>query len=248
MHLQRTPRIDALLHELCSCTATSEELRVQASELPAGSAVPWALIKQAAAALQQHNPEAAHQLHAICRGSAIVGPPTVPRAPNPALAARREQLQFKLESMQYGQMVADVTQQERAAEDMRSMLPTAQSQLTFGAHVLVTMGTFSVLGYIGGKQLLHADELWAGLLAALGLTLGLLLETLLLIVRCNMPQRLEDRYPQLFDPKVYNKRPKVQTAAAMAQPSISTSSASSASSTATKPTGGGGAGLVRKRK
>ncbi|GFH10841.1 uncharacterized protein HaLaN_06233 [Haematococcus lacustris] len=175
MYLQRTPRIDALLHELCSCTTTSEELRVQASELPAGSAVPWALIKQAAAALQwvvdpylpyapsagplqpiivtivcrQHNPEASHQLHAICRGSAIVGPPTVPRAPNPALSARREQLQFKLESMQYGQMVADVTQQERAAEDMRSMLPTAQSQLTFGAHVLVTMGTFSVLGYIG---------------------------------------------------------------------------------------------------
>ncbi|GFH09549.1 predicted protein [Haematococcus lacustris] len=241
MYLQRTPRIDALLHELCSCTTTSEELRVQASELPAGSAVPWALIKQAAAALQwvvdpylpyapsagplqpiivtivcrQHNPEASHQLHAICRGSAIVGPPTVPRAPNPALSARREQLQFKLESMQYGQMVADVTQQERAAEDMRSMLPTAQSQLTFGAHVLVTMGTFSVLGYIGGKQLLHADELWAGLLAALGLTLGLLLETLLLIVRCNMPQRLEDRYPQLFDPKVYNKRPKTRDSAGL---------------------------------
>lgn len=43
--------------------------------------------------------------------------------------------------------------------------------------------------------LLHSQ---AGLAGALGLTFGLLLETVLLITRSNMPEPLEDRYPHLF--------------------------------------------------
>lgn len=42
----------------------------------------------------------------------------------------------------------------------------------------------------------------AGLLGVVGLTTGLLVETLLLIIRSNRPVPLEDRMPHLFDAKV----------------------------------------------
>lgn len=50
--------------------------------------------------------------------------------------------------------------QEREAEAQRGMFPSYRSQLSFAAHVLVTMFTFFALGYWGGKQYLELDELW----------------------------------------------------------------------------------------
>jgi hypothetical protein len=59
-------------------------------------------------------------------------------------------------------MVADVTVQERAAEALKedAILPTARLQIGFGLQVLVTMGTFFILGYLGTKHCLGGDELW----------------------------------------------------------------------------------------
>lgn len=62
--------------------------------------------------------------------------------------------------MQYASMVSDITQKERDAEAMRGLLPNARLQLSYGAHVLVTMFTFFSLGYYGSKHYLHFDELW----------------------------------------------------------------------------------------
>ncbi len=57
-------------------------------------------------------------------------------------------------------MVADVTVKEREAEELKgSLLPTARLQLGFGLHVLVTMGTFFAVGYVGARYL-GADDLW----------------------------------------------------------------------------------------
>ena len=85
-------------------------------------------------------------------------PTPPPKPPNPELEARRKQLQANLENMQYARMVEDVTQNEREAESMKGMLPSAQSQMSFGAHVLVTMFTFFALCYWGGKQYLGLGE------------------------------------------------------------------------------------------
>lgn len=58
-------------------------------------------------------------------------------------------------------MVADITEKERAAEEMRnSILPTTRLQLTFGAHVLVTMFTFFAVAYYGSKWFFGYSELW----------------------------------------------------------------------------------------
>lgn len=58
-------------------------------------------------------------------------------------------------------MVADITEHEQKAEEMRSsILPTSRLQLSFGAHVLVTMFTFWAVAYYGSKFYLSYDELW----------------------------------------------------------------------------------------
>ncbi|GIL71870.1 hypothetical protein Vretimale_672 [Volvox reticuliferus] len=130
----------------------------------------------------------------------IILPIPPPKEKSPELQARLAQLQKALDNKRYSEMVADITVRERKAEELRnSILPTSRLQLSFGAHVLVTMFTFWALAYYGSKLYLSYDELWAGMLGALGLTAGLLLETLLLIVRSNRPVPLEERMPELFD-------------------------------------------------
>jgi hypothetical protein len=58
-------------------------------------------------------------------------------------------------------MVADITENERKAEELRgSILPTSRLQMSFGAHVIVTMFTFWAVAYYGSKFYLSSDELW----------------------------------------------------------------------------------------
>ena len=42
-------------------------------------------------------------------------------------------------------------------------------------------------------------------MGCLGLTFGLLMETTLLIIRTNRPQPLHEKYPELFDKKIWVK-------------------------------------------
>lgn len=62
-------------------------------------------------------------------------------------------------------MVADVTLQERQAAALRDdpFFPTTKLQLSFGLHVLVTMGTFFAVGYYGGRFMLHSQSWVSGL-------------------------------------------------------------------------------------
>jgi hypothetical protein len=117
---------------------------------------------------REQNPGKVYLLSEICRGSDLHLPQPRAKPPNPALEARREQLRAQLENLQYSQMVSDITKKERDAADLREMLPTSQSQFSFGAHVLVTMFTLFALGYWGSKQWLGVDELWVSF-TALGL-------------------------------------------------------------------------------
>ena len=43
----------------------------------------------------------------------------------------------------------------------------------------------------------------AGLVGCLALTFGLLMETTLLIIRTNRPEPLHERFPELFDKKIW---------------------------------------------
>lgn len=94
--------------------------------------------------------------------------------PSPPIRQRSEQLQQRLAKLQeqldsqhYAAMVADVTQDEQAAAAAASdpFFPTTKLQLSFGLHVIVTMGTFFALGYYGGLFLLHSQS-WVSSCAA----------------------------------------------------------------------------------
>lgn len=61
-------------------------------------------------------------------------------------------VQVALDNKRYADMVADVTEKERSVEEQRNaVLPTARLQMSFGLHVIVMMGTFFALGYLGLK-------------------------------------------------------------------------------------------------
>lgn len=71
---------------------------------------------------------------------------------------------MQIDKQQYEAMVADVTKTEQKAAAARSdpFFPTTRMQLSFGLHVLVTMGAFCALGYYAGKILLKHDG-WVSL-------------------------------------------------------------------------------------
>mmetsp|Transcript_10348 Transcript_10348/g.25723 ORF Transcript_10348/g.25723 Transcript_10348/m.25723 type:complete len:263 (-) Transcript_10348:323-1111(-) len=209
MELVVTPSIEKLLETASTSQLLSQEARSQAAGHKGKQTVPWRELKSLVTTLREKGHEPTPYLHELCKGSSPAAAlPPAPKPPNPELEARRRQLQANLDNMQYASMVADITQSEREAEAMKGeTLPTLRAQYSFGAHVLVTMFTLFSLGYYGSKQFLGYDELWAGLLGVLGLSFGMLMETVLLIIRTNRPEKsLEDRFPELFDPARWNKK------------------------------------------
>ncbi|GIL45797.1 hypothetical protein Vafri_2942 [Volvox africanus] len=200
LSLRVTESIASLLEEAVSCSGTSEIVKTDATRLRAFGSIQWNDLKSIVSELRKVNPARPIYLHQLCSHRDVILPIPPPKEKSPELQARLAQLQEALDNKRYSEMVADITVGERKAEELRgSILPTSRLQLSFGAHVLVTMFTFWALAYYGSKLYLSYDELWAGLLGALGLTAGLLLETLLLIIRSNRPAPLEERMPELFD-------------------------------------------------
>lgn len=93
-------------------------------------------------------------LHEAAAGGSLLLHSPAPRARPEALVKRLEALQGDLDNKRYADMVADVTAEERRLGQLSSeMFPTTRLQLSFGLHVLVTMGTFFALGFYGGRFL-----------------------------------------------------------------------------------------------
>ena len=136
-----------------------------------------------------------HHLHELCKGASLSFPQPPPRPPRPKeLDERNKMLEEKLDEKEYQSWVADVTQAERSAEELReqaSLLPTFRLQIGFTLHLIVTMCTFYAIFYVASVYL-GADKMhpvWRHLAGVAGFTFGMLLETLLLIIRTNRPQK-----------------------------------------------------------
>lgn len=96
-----------------------------------------------------------------------------PRARPAALTQRLEKLQGALDDRRYAEMVADVTATERRLAALGGELfPTTRLQLSFGAHVLVMMGTFFALGFYGARFVTGSDTWVSGSRAALCMLAG----------------------------------------------------------------------------
>lgn len=112
-------------------------------------------------------------MHQVCCGSNIqfVSPAQRPRSLQ--LQSQLDKLQQDLDNKRYQQMVADITSEERGFEAARDagFAPTTKLQLSFGLHVIVTMGTFFALGYYGGK-LGTSNPAWVSCMASVCLCAG----------------------------------------------------------------------------
>jgi|APGre2960657404_1045060.scaffolds.fasta_scaffold73787_1 hypothetical protein len=153
-------------------------------------------------------------LAAACARAGISLGPSAPRPRRPSYARRMERLQAALDDRQYAAMVEDITRDEVAAAAARNaVLPGTRLALSFGVHVLVTMGTFFALGYYG-MSFATGSPTWGAVGGAAGMTAALLLESTLLIIRLGRPAPLEERMPHLTDPHLYASPPPAAAAAA----------------------------------
>ncbi|PNW77486.1 hypothetical protein CHLRE_10g438750v5 [Chlamydomonas reinhardtii] len=197
--LRVTEGVATLLEEAASCSSLPNDVREDAQKLHGAEQIDWSSLKAVADAYRAANPGKPVYLHKICSQRDVILPSPPVKEKSPELVARLAKLQAELDNKRYDAMVADVTSAERKADEMRGVLPNARLQLSFGAHVLVTMFTFWATAFYGTKIWFGWDPLWSGMAGAVGLTCGLLIETVLLIIRTNRFTSLEDRMPELFD-------------------------------------------------
>jgi NADP-dependent 3-hydroxy acid dehydrogenase YdfG len=95
-------------------------------------------------------------------GSSLVLPSPPVRQRSKQLQQRLVQLQEQIDEQRYAAMVADVTtaEQQAAAALADPFFPTTKLQLSFGLHVIVTMGAFFALFYYAGRFLLPENKTW----------------------------------------------------------------------------------------
>jgi len=121
--------------------------------------IPWRLAQSLCARSRSPGaPQTPAWLHAAACGSAVLLRSPAPRARSAALEKRLEALQGELDNKRYAEMVADVTVNERRLEAFSSeMFPSTRLQLSFGLNVVVTMGAFCALGWIGMRWSTGSD-------------------------------------------------------------------------------------------
>lgn len=214
--LSSTSKIRALLAEVADNPWATSELKEQCQHHLHKQELPWKLVQQAYECRRQQQDQTAVQepAAAICDGSQLLFTSPPARERSKELDERLAKIRHLLEQEEYAALVADVTVHERQAAAVQEdpFFPTTRLQLSFGLHVVATMGAFFALGYYGGR-LIFKDEAWAAMIGALGLTAGLLLEATLLIIRSNMPAPLDQKYSHLLDKRWDNKGQQIEAAA-----------------------------------
>uniref|UniRef100_A0A803LU04 Uncharacterized protein n=1 Tax=Chenopodium quinoa TaxID=63459 RepID=A0A803LU04_CHEQI len=94
------------------------------------------------------------------------------------LKARLKKLEELAERKAYAELVKDITPKEP-----NEPFSTYKDQLGFGLHVVVIMFTGYLVGYIAFRALFDRNPIMSTAGGILGLVLGMLVETLLFIIR-----------------------------------------------------------------
>lgn len=180
MLLQKTEKINGLIHTALLSEQIDSSVKHQLHEYSEKECIPYQLVKIVCLKLQEEKEEGPW-IHEVCRGSELVLTPPAARKRSPELIARLEKLQHQVDEAAYQKMVQNVAQGDNA-DDSFTLLPTFRLQLSFGAHVLLTMFVFYLLGSYATRAISDRPGFHA-LGGAIGLTFGLILETTLFIVR-----------------------------------------------------------------
>lgn len=104
------------------------------------------------------------------------------------LQSHLDKLARQLEDRKYAEMVRDVTAQEAAARD-KVGLSSYKKQISFGVHIIATMGAFYAFGHVSASSFTDKKSL-KPLFGLVLMILALLLETTLYIIRTTVPPSL----------------------------------------------------------
>lgn len=129
-------------------------------------------------------------LQELCRGGGLALEPPQRAAPaqTPEFLARMSELRQREEQRRYDAMVSDVLTAERRAEAARHRASSYRGQLSLGLHIVLSMAAFYAFGHVAGLTLLRGRVRPEVLGAAL-MTLGLFVESALVILRSTAPPR-----------------------------------------------------------
>ncbi|KAK9274456.1 hypothetical protein L1049_021703 [Liquidambar formosana] len=154
----------------------SQELQQTASNLSSQTTLPYKSIRTLWSASQcSTRPD----LMRLFSGSEFVLNSPKPREKSEELQARLRKLADLAERNAYEELVKDITPKKDTNEPFSSY----KDQLGFGLHVVLTMFTGYLVGYAAFRALFGHSPVMNAAGGILGLVCGMLLETLLFIIR-----------------------------------------------------------------
>ncbi|KAL3679594.1 hypothetical protein R1sor_022550 [Riccia sorocarpa] len=188
LNLQNTEKLRSFLKDVAASPEATEDSRAKMLKYADETAVPYEVIREANSMAA---PDYATPIYELLAGSTFVLGKPKPREKSEELKARLQKLQEALEQKAYDELVKDVI--TKSSDSDPEMFSTFKEQLGLGLHVVVTMFTGFAFGYYIFRSQFRDNPAAQAAGGAFGLIVGLLLETLLFIVRDAQKTKYEER-------------------------------------------------------
>ncbi|KAL5231178.1 hypothetical protein ABZP36_029954 [Zizania latifolia] len=166
----------------------SADLRDLASTLATQSAVPYRSIRDIWCAASPH---ARPPLRHLLRGTSFVVTSPKPRDKSDELKARLKKLREMPERREYDELVRDVAPRKESPEPFS----TYKDQIGFGLHVVLIMFTGYLVGFAAFRALFNNSLAMNAAGGILGLVGGMLVETVLFIIRSSSKELASSSVP-----------------------------------------------------
>ncbi|KAJ0716653.1 putative ATPase, vacuolar ER assembly factor, Vma12 [Helianthus annuus] len=181
--ISKTEILQSFLTTSATNTHLSQDLRQIAASLSHNhSSVPYRSLRSIWSA---SDPLTRPDLSALLAGSQFVLTSPKPRQKSEELKARLRKFEEAAERKAYKEMVKDITPQRDESEPFSSY----KDQIGFGLHVALTMFTGYLVGYYTFRALFGHNVVMHAAGGILGLVVGMLVETLLFIIRASNQDR-----------------------------------------------------------
>ncbi|KAJ1693492.1 hypothetical protein LUZ63_010190 [Rhynchospora breviuscula] len=164
----------------------SDELRDLASSLSTLGSVPYKSLRTVWSALPASSRPS---LLLLLDGSDFVFTSPKPRQKSEELKARLKKLAELAEQREYAELVKDVTPKRDNTEPFSSY----KDQIGFGLHVVLLMFTGYLVGYASFRALFNHNPVMNAAGGILGLVCGMLLETVLFIIRASNQDMVKNK-------------------------------------------------------
>ncbi|KAL4339228.1 hypothetical protein GQ457_08G025090 [Hibiscus cannabinus] len=177
-----TESIRAFLLSASNDPRLSQELRELALSLSSATRTN-ASYKQIRSIWIDSNAATRPPLISLFSGSNFVFASPKPREKSEELKERLRKLKEQAERKEYQELVKDITPKK----DVYEPFSTYKDQIGFGLHVALIMFTGYLVGYFAFRALFNHSPIMNSAGGILGLVFGMLLETLLFIIRTSEP-------------------------------------------------------------